>query len=121
MVTAAANRGEHQGVPGPAAQGIAHPLGTPGDEDAHEADDAALGGLRGSSAAGTLKESRISVVRESIRRRRPAPAVVRQRWAVKSVRHETVLRFSETAWVLPCPPGRQCFLVCTLSLPSGSG
>ena len=49
---------------------------------------------RGSSAAGTLKARRSSAVRASMRRRRPAPAVVRQRCAVKSVRHETVLSLS---------------------------
>ena len=55
----------------------------------------------GSSAAGTPKESPASAVRESMRRRSPAPAVVRQRWAVKRVWQGTVASFSETVRVLP--------------------
>ena len=49
---------------------------------------------RGSSGLATLKDTPESAERASMRSRRPAPAVVFQRWAVNSVLHGTVLSLS---------------------------
>ena len=51
---------------------------------------------RGSSGLATLNATPVSAVRASMRSRRPAPAVVFHRWAVKSVLHGTVLSLSVT-------------------------
>jgi hypothetical protein len=58
----------------------------------------------GSSAAGTLNDSWVSAVRESTRRRSPAPAVVRQRCAVKSVWQGWVCSVRATVFAAPRRP-----------------
>ena len=55
-----------------------------------------LRSVRGSSGLATVKATPLIAVRASMRRRSPAPAVVRQRWAVNSVRHGVVLSLSTT-------------------------